>query len=63
MFRISGLSRKSKSPMVRMPFSSMYGRITSLTTTIFLKLSSIPRRECFSCASFSGESNLRADWT
>ena len=61
MFKLSGSSRKSNRPMVRMPSSSIYGLMTSLTTTIFLKLSPMPRSDRFSCAAFSGVSNLSAD--
>ena len=48
--------RKSSKPMVRMPFSSLHGLMSSFTTMTFLKVSLILRREAvyFSLRRFFG---------
>ena len=46
-------SKKLMSPIVTMPSSSVWGRILSFTTTIFLKESPTFISERFSCRSFS----------
>ena len=59
--RLSSFNRKSKTLMVRIPSLSWVGFITSLTRTIFLKLSFISRRDAFSRATFSSSDNRYAD--
>ena len=53
--------RKSSKPMVRMPFSSLHGLISSFTTMTFLKVSLILRREAVSCFLFSSSGKASAD--
>ena len=53
--------RKSSKPMVRMPFSSLHGLMSSFTTMTFLKVSSILRREAVSCFLFSSSGKASAD--
>ena len=53
--------RKSSKPMVRMPFSSLHGLMSSFTTMTFLKVSLILRREAVSCFLFSSSGKASAD--
>ncbi len=53
--------RKSNSPIVRMPLSSRQGVISSLTTMIFWKESSMRRSGAVSCLLFSSSGMDRAD--
>lgn len=59
----SSSNRKSMTPMNKIPFSSLYGIIWSLTITIFLKESWMRFNEWISCSYFSLESTCSADWS
>lgn len=60
--RLSGLSRKSKRLMMRIPFSLCHGAMLSLTMITFLKLSDILISEADSWAILSLSGMDRADW-
>ena len=54
--------RKSKRPTVRIPLSSRHGVMSSRTTMIFWKESSMRWSDAVSCLLFSSSGMDRADW-
>lgn len=55
------LIRKSISPIVKIPFSSVHGCMSSFTMIIFLKESLILNRDAISCLRFSSSGIAKAD--
>ena len=61
--KLSAFSRKSYTLMTRIPSSVYQGAGLSLTTMIFLKVSSMRSRELDSCCILASSGMANADWT
>ena len=57
-----GSIKKSINPIVKIPYSSLQGLISSFTTMIFLKESLILSSKAISCFRLSSSGSAKADW-